>query len=60
MREVLNGILAKHTGKDLEMIGKDTDRDFFMSGAEARDYGLIDHVVANRADLAVIAGNAEA
>lgn len=60
MREVLNGILSKHTGKDLDMIGKDTDRDFFMSGAEAREYGIIDHVVANRADLAKIVGATEA
>lgn len=60
MREVLNGILSKHTGRDLDMIGRDTDRDFFMSGTEARDYGLIDHVVANRADLAKIVETTEA
>lgn len=60
MKEVLNGILSKHTGKDLDMIGKDTDRDFFMSGIEAQDYGIIDHVVANRADLAKIVGATEA
>jgi len=60
MKEVLNGILSKHTGKDLDMISRDTDRDFFMSGAEARDYGIIDHVVANRADLAKIVGATEA
>ena len=60
MKEVLNGILSRHTGKDLDMISRDTDRDFFMSGVESREYGLIDHVVANRADLARIAGNAEA
>ncbi len=60
MKEVLNGILSKHTGKDLDMISRDTDRDFFMSGVESREYGIIDHVVANRADLARIAGNAEA
>ena len=60
MKEVLNGILSKHTGKNLDMIGRDTDRDFFMSGIEARDYGIIDHVVANRADLAKIVGATEA
>lgn len=60
MKEVLNGILSRHTGKDLDMISRDTDRDFFMSGVESREYGIIDHVVANRADLARIAGNAEA
>ena len=60
MKEVLNGILSMHTGKNLDMISRDTDRDFFMSGAEARDYGIIDHVVANRADLAKIVGATEA
>lgn len=60
MKEVLNGILSKHTGKDLDMIARDTDRDFFMSGKEAMDYGIIDHVVANRADLAKIVGTTEA
>ena len=51
MRETLNQILATHTGQDLEKIGFDTDRDYFMSGEEAKSYGLIDHVVANRKDL---------
>uniref|UniRef100_UPI0018DE6DC3 ATP-dependent Clp endopeptidase proteolytic subunit ClpP n=1 Tax=Desulforegula conservatrix TaxID=153026 RepID=UPI0018DE6DC3 len=60
MKEVLNGILSMHTGKNFDMISRDTDRDFFMSGAEARDYGIIDHVVANRADLAKIVGATEA
>ena len=48
MRERLNEILAKHTGRPLEKISNDTDRDFFMSGNEAVDYGLVDEVVANR------------
>ena len=51
MREKLNQILASHTGQNLEKIGFDTDRDYFMSGEEAKSYGLIDHVVANRKDL---------
>lgn len=51
MRETLNQILASHTGQDIEKIGFDTDRDYFMSGEEAKSYGLIDHVVANRKDL---------
>ncbi len=51
MRDTLNRILQHHTGKDLEQIQKDTDRDFFMSGEDARDYGLIDHVISNRDDL---------
>ena len=51
MKDTLNQILVGHTGKSLEQIQKDTDRDFFMSGAEARDYGIIDHVITNRDDL---------
>jgi len=51
MKERLNQILMKHTGKELEDIQKDTDRDFFMSGEEAKKYGIIDHVIANRDDL---------
>lgn len=51
MRDALNDILVHHTGQPMEQIEKDTDRDFFMSGADARDYGLVDHVMANRDDL---------
>ena len=51
MKDRLNQILVAHTGKDFESIQKDTDRDFFMSGAEAKKYGIIDHVIANRDDL---------
>jgi len=51
MKETLNKILAYHTGKDLEQIQVDTDRDFFMAGDEAKEYGLIDHVITNRDDL---------
>jgi ATP-dependent Clp protease protease subunit len=50
-RDTLNKILSHHTGKDLEQIEKDTDRDFFMSGEDAREYGLIDNVIINRDDL---------
>ena len=49
MKDVLNEILSQHTGQDLERIAADTDRDFFMSGEEAKSYGLVDHVVASRA-----------
>jgi len=45
IKERLNKVLLKHTGHPLEKIEKDTDRDRFMSAEEARDYGLIDHVV---------------
>jgi len=51
MKETLNRILVKHTGKPLDQIQKDTDRDFFMTGEEARDYGIIDHVITTRDDL---------
>src|SRR5918995_1408302 len=45
MRERLNEILAKHTGQPLEKIQLDTERDYFMSGEEAKKYGLIDEVI---------------
>jgi len=51
MKETLNDILVKHTGKDLEAIRKDTDRDYFMSGLEAKEYGIVDHVITDREDL---------
>lgn len=51
MKDTLNKILAYHTGKDLEQIQLDTDRDFFMAGDEAKEYGLIDNVIINRDDL---------
>ncbi|TAL23231.1 MAG: ATP-dependent Clp endopeptidase proteolytic subunit ClpP [Nitrospirae bacterium] len=45
MKETLNGILAAHTAQPLEKIQTDTDRDFFMSGAEAKEYGIVDEVI---------------
>ncbi|MDK2856563.1 MAG: ATP-dependent Clp protease, protease subunit [Bacillota bacterium] len=48
MREVLNHILSKHTGQPLERIERDTDRDYFMSVQEAKEYGLIDEVMVRR------------
>jgi ATP-dependent Clp protease protease subunit len=51
MKERLNQILVAHTGKQMADIQKDTDRDFFMSGEEAKKYGIVDHVIANRDDL---------
>jgi ATP-dependent Clp protease, protease subunit len=44
-RALLNEILSKHTGQSVEQIEKDTDRDFFMSAQEAKDYGLIDEIL---------------
>ena len=48
IRENLNRIIAENTGKDLEQVEKDTDRDFFMSADEAVEYGIIDKVVRSR------------
>ena len=48
MRDSLNGILAKHTGQDIETIARDTERDNFMSADTAAEYGLIDTVMATR------------
>jgi len=48
IRDRLNGILAHHTGQSMERIKTDTERDNFMSAEAARDYGMIDHVLANR------------
>ncbi len=45
MRDKLNGILAERSGQPLERIEKDTDRDYFMSAEEAREYGLVDKVI---------------
>jgi ATP-dependent Clp protease protease subunit len=51
LRGKLNDILAFHTQRDIKKIETETDRDFFMSGDEAKAYGLIDHVINNRDDL---------
>jgi ATP-dependent Clp protease protease subunit len=48
MREDLNNILMKHTGQSLKRIEKDTDRDLFMNGKQAQEYGLVDEVIATR------------
>lgn len=50
VRDQLNGILALHTGQSISQIETDTDRDRFMSGPEAVEYGLIDHVLEKRTD----------
>ena len=47
MKETLNAILSKHTGQPLEKIQADTDRDFFMSGNEAKAYGIVDDVITS-------------
>jgi len=48
MREELNQILVRHTGQTYEKIEKDTDRDFFMTGEQAREYGIVDKVISRR------------
>ncbi len=45
MKDTLNQILSSHTGQPFEKIRTDTDRDFFMSGAEAKEYGIVDEVI---------------
>lgn len=47
-RQLLDEILAKHTGQSLEKVRQDTDRDFIMTAEEAKDYGLVDSVVTHR------------
>lgn len=51
MREELNTILTKHTGQTLKKVEKDTDRDCFMTGKQALEYGLVDEVISNRWEL---------
>jgi ATP-dependent Clp protease protease subunit len=48
MREKVNEILAKHSGKTPDILAKDTDRDYFMSAQEAKEYGLVDEVVISQ------------
>ena len=53
MRELLDAILAHHSGQPVERVSKDTDRDFIMSALEAKEYGIIDEVLTNR-ELAAV------
>jgi len=53
MKDTLNKILSIHTGQSLEKIQADTDRDFFMSGEEAKDYGIVDQVIESIKDRRV-------
>lgn len=48
MKDKLNEVLAKHTGQSLKKVAKDTDRDYFMSAGEAKDYGIIDSIFEHR------------
>jgi ATP-dependent Clp protease protease subunit len=51
LKDTLNGLMAEHTGQPLDRIAEDTDRDYFLSPAEAVEYGLIDRVVTDTASL---------
>jgi ATP-dependent Clp protease protease subunit len=57
MREELNNILVRHTGQPYEKIEKDTDRDFFMTGEQAREYGIVDKVIARRELITPVTGS---
>jgi ATP-dependent Clp protease protease subunit len=48
MKEQLNGILSKHTGRSMDQIDKDTDRNNFMSAEDAKAYGLVDEIIEKR------------
>src|SRR5271163_1195224 len=52
LKQTLNAILAKHTGKPIEQVERDCDRDNFMSAEEAKNYGLVDQVVVSRKEIA--------
>ena len=52
IKEKLNRLMADHTGQDYEKVARDTDRDNFLSAAEAKEYGLVDQVLTNRSDVA--------
>jgi len=48
MREELNRIMVEHTGQDIEKINKDTDRDFYMSAEQAKEYGIVDEIIKSK------------
>jgi ATP-dependent Clp protease protease subunit len=52
LKKRLNEILSQHTGQDMEQVEMDTDRDYFMSAEEAREYGVIDEVLQSRKEMA--------
>jgi ATP-dependent Clp protease protease subunit len=55
LKQRLNGILSKHTGKPVEQVEKDCDRDNFMSADEAKSYGIVDQVVQSRKEISTLA-----
>ena len=56
LKDSLNEILAEHTGQKLKKIVEDSDRDYFMSSEEAKDYGLVDDVVKSRKEVTGLKG----
>ncbi|MCG2678430.1 MAG: ATP-dependent Clp endopeptidase proteolytic subunit ClpP [Kiritimatiellae bacterium] len=50
VRDILNGIIALHSGKSVEEVARDSDRDYFMSAEDAKTYGLVDEVIVSRKD----------
>jgi ATP-dependent Clp protease protease subunit len=59
LKERMNLMLSEHTGQPLEKISEDVERDFFLTAEEAREYGLIDHVLAKRSDVAALSGSTD-
>ncbi|MCY4016577.1 MAG: ATP-dependent Clp endopeptidase proteolytic subunit ClpP [Gammaproteobacteria bacterium] len=57
IRKILNDLLARHTGKDVKAIARDTERDHFMNAEQALDYGLVDKVIDKRVDNKASEGN---
>ncbi|WED66467.1 ATP-dependent Clp protease proteolytic subunit [Synoicihabitans lomoniglobus] len=54
-RQTLNETIAKHTGLSVEQVAKDSDRDYYLSAQEAKDYGIVDHVVESTREAASLA-----
>lgn len=53
-RQTLNEVISRHTGKTIQQIEKDSDRDYYLSAHEAKSYGIVDHVVENAAETSAI------
>jgi ATP-dependent Clp protease, protease subunit len=59
-RKTLNEILSRHSGRPVEQIAKDSDRDYYLGAEEAKAYGLVDHVVASTREATTLAGTGSA
>ena len=58
LKQRLNSIISKHTGRSIDQVEKDCDRDNFMSAEEAKNYGLVDEVVQSRKEITTLAEHA--